>query len=102
MKKIITFLLFVAITLNLFAQFANEQANLEKYWLYRQRLKENFLFLSNNNEYGSNIPVSRINPYVIELATGVFDVGHVEYIDWDDCNGALPYYLILLATNINY
>lgn len=98
MKKIITFLLFIAVTLNLFAQFANEQANLEKYWLYRQRLKENFLFLSNNNEYGSNIPVSRIKPNVVETSLGVFSIRHVEYLDWDDCNGALPYYIILLAT----
>lgn len=29
---------------------------------------------------------------------GDIEVGKVEAVSWDDCNGALPYYIILLAT----
>ncbi|MDA3930428.1 MAG: T9SS type A sorting domain-containing protein, partial [Prolixibacteraceae bacterium] len=96
MKRIITFLLFIAMVMNMFGQ-ANDAANLEKYWYYRQRLKDNFLFLSNTNEAGSNIPVDRIVPNV-QYVNGNVEVAEIQEIEWDDCNGALPYYIMLLAT----
>ncbi|MDA3927620.1 MAG: hypothetical protein PF541_01585 [Prolixibacteraceae bacterium] len=97
MKIIITFLLVAATAVNLFGQFADEQDNLEKYWIYRQRLKENFIFQSDNNVLGSNLPADRIVPRV-EYTNGAYERGTIRYLDWDDSNGALPYYIMMLAT----
>ena len=100
MKKTILFILLAALVGNLMAQsFANDQENLKKYWYYRQRLKENFIFMSDGNERGSNLPVDRIVPNVEGIdSEGNLVFGTVRYVNWDDCNGALPYYIMLLAT----
>ena len=97
MKKIITFLLFVAVFINLSAQYTNEQNNLKKYWYYRKRLKENFIFISPYNLPGSNIPLDCIQPKT-KMINGSVVPEEIKWISWDDCNGALPHYIMVLAT----
>jgi len=64
------------------------EQNLNKYWYYRKRLKEQFMVVSNGNEQGTNIPA-----------------GHRHYqgrnsnkIKWGDATIYLANYISVLAT----
>lgn len=84
MKKILLIIfLNIGLFFNLFAQTTSE--NLQKYWYYRERLKNFVLVSSNYNEPGTNIPAFRINK-------------DKDLISWDDGNGALNQYISMLAT----
>ena len=78
--------------------YNNELGNIKKYWDYRKRLKDGFIFLSDNDEYGSNIPVDREVKNIKVIDGEIIVNDKIDTMVWDDCNGALPYYIILLAT----
>lgn len=78
--------------------YNNELGNIKKYWDYRKRLKDGFIFLSDNDEYGSNIPVDRVVKNIKVIDGEIIVNDKIDTLVWDDCNGALPYYIILLAT----
>lgn len=62
-----------------------DSVNLNKYWAYRERLR-NFIYVSPDfDEAGTNIPAERISEDSTTLA-------------WDDGNGAFNHYLSVLAT----
>ena len=72
------------IPIKLFTQTLED--NLQKYWNYRYRLRENFIVVSPNNEKGTNIPAAYI--------TG----NEFSILHWGDGNGCIQYYIGLLAT----
>lgn len=78
--------------------FKNDKDNLRKYWVYRKRLNDYFLFLSDNDDYGSNIPVDRITKHFKRKDGEVIIDEKIDRLTWDDSNGALPHYIMLLAT----
>ncbi len=79
---IITIILF-SITAQGYSQ--SKEKNLEKYWYYRERLK-NFVKVSSfYHEQGTNLPAARIS----ESGTD---------IHWDDGNGTFSHYIGMLAT----
>jgi len=80
-KTILFFALLSSIFLKVYSQSTIE--NLEKYWYYRERLKNFVLVSSNYNEPGTNLPADRI-------------LGDI--ISWDDGNAAFNHYIAMLAT----
>ncbi|MEA3443907.1 MAG: T9SS type A sorting domain-containing protein [Bacteroidota bacterium] len=64
------------------------EANLQKYWYYRERLKNDFMVVDNNNAQGTNIPAGR--RYVDEYNETV--------LKWGDAEGYLGMYMMVLAT----
>ena len=86
MKKTLITLALIFIYLLIYAQ--NQDLNLEKYWRYRERLREKFIAVSDSVEYfGANIPACEIN---YETST----------IDWGDANMSMSHYLSVLATEL--
>ncbi len=81
MKKIIIVCLLCFLYISSYAQSIYENA--EKYWYYRERLKNFVLVSSNYNEPGTNIPAERI---------------YNNSIAWDDGNAAFNHYISVLAT----
>ena len=66
----------------------NQQKNLEKYWRYRQRLRDNFIVVNQNVEKsGVSLPAS-----VIELNNSI--------VDWGDANNGVSHYMSVLATEL--
>ncbi|MDH5302081.1 MAG: hypothetical protein OEW58_12035 [Gammaproteobacteria bacterium] len=61
----------------------NDAANLEKYWFYRQRLRNEFIFLSDKDEPGSNLPAS---------------IRRGSMLQWSDAPIMLAQYISMLAT----
>ena len=87
MKKFIFFLIVININ-TAFCQ--SPQQNLEKYWYYRERLRENFIVISQNIEdEGVNIP-----------AGDIYDEEDKEYVSWSDGNSIMSHYLSLLSTEL--
>lgn len=78
-RFIIFLMFFVLFTKNCFAQ----PNILEKYWFYRERLKNFVRATPNYNDPGTNLPADWINGDVIS---------------WDDGNAALNHYISVLAT----
>jgi len=65
-----------------------QSVNLQKYWTYRQRLRDKFIVISQNvEEYGVNIPASSID----------HDNG---IVSWSDGNNIMSHYLSMLATEL--
>ncbi len=88
MKKIIVFIALCIVTLATNAQDC--RSNMDKYWYYRQRLRDNFMVVSPDVDmFGNNLPAS-----VRELDVN----GNIKAIHWDDNNANLPHYLCVLAT----
>jgi len=54
MNKTIYLIMFISISVTALSQ--NTVQNLNKYWYYKQRLHENFMVVSPNNETGTNHP----------------------------------------------
>ena len=66
----------------------DQNANLQKYWAYRDRLRQKFILVDQNVEYfGTNIPASSI-----DLTS--------KSIDWGDANSGMSHYLSVLATEL--
>ncbi len=91
MNKFIFIIAFILNTLNLYSQ--NIEQNLKKYWYYRSRLKEKFVYINSGNEKGSNIPVEIFGEFELEPNTAP-----VYAYYFGDGNGNLPYYIGMLAT----
>jgi hypothetical protein len=90
MKNIRLYTLFVLFFTSSFVSLGQDiQHNLEKYWYYRQRLKDKFMVVSANNEQGTNIPMARIENILYNKRTWIY---------WGDGNGETQYYLGVLAT----
>jgi len=69
-------------------QAQDQQKNLEKYWRYRQRLRDNFIVVNQYVEKsGTNLPASAI------------DLNN-DIIDWGDANSGISHYLSVLATEL--
>ena len=89
MKKIIIILLYLCSTFvsnHMYAQTTQE--NLEKYWLYRDRLRKHFIVISPHDEFGTNIPFF-YHSYEGDNRKGL-TIG--------DGNDGLQYYIGMLAT----
>lgn len=69
------------------------QNNLQMYSNYRQNLRNHFVYVSANNEMGSNIPASCI--ITIDTKDNEYGPRNVYF---SDGNGTLPFYIGLLAT----
>jgi len=86
-KRIIRVVLAVTLLISFVQVYSqNQNANLKKYWYYRQRFFNNFIVLGanhNHDEPGTNYPVSRIY-----YSKPIFD----------EANFAMPHYLSFLAT----
>lgn len=84
MKKILLLLIVLFFTITSFAQ--NQEANLEKYWNYRKRLREKFIVVSPNvSDFGVNIPAASVSSGVAW---------------WSDANCNMSHYLSVLATEL--
>jgi len=86
--------IFITLSFNLFLIFPllgqNQMANLEKYWKYRQELRDKFIVISGNvEEPGVNIPAADIHYY-----------GKKPYVGWGDGNSNMSHYLSMLATEL--
>ena len=65
----------------------NQMANLEKYWKYRQELRDKFIVVSGNvEEQGVNIPAAGINYHW--------------KVNWSEGNSNMSHYLSVLATEL--
>lgn len=83
-KRIRVILLFVFAVCLSYAQ--SPQRNLEKYWHYRERLRERFVVVSQDvEEEGVNIP-----------AGDIFG----DTVSWSDGNSIMSHYLALLSTEL--
>ncbi len=93
MKKIQIFLI-IFFTNSSFVFSQGTEHNLEKYWYYRQRLKNQFMVVSANNEQGTNIPaIDRKGVW-----NNTYNTLYASKLAWGDDNGNLPYYIGMLAT----
>ncbi len=61
------------------------ELNRQKYWHYRDRLRNEFMVVSSGNEQGTNIPAVKRVPETLTL-------------DWNDGNVNMSHYLSILAT----
>ncbi len=92
MKKHLLIITFIIFYTNSEAQ--NIQHNLEKYWHYRQRLKDEFIVVSSNNSKGTNLP-AMTRGGSIDQNTGQFSEASLSFTDG---NGGIQYYIGMLAT----
>ncbi|MBN2766190.1 MAG: T9SS type A sorting domain-containing protein [Paludibacteraceae bacterium] len=84
MKKLLSLLILSLFAVGLFAQ--SQEANLEKYWNYRKRLREKFIVVTPNvSDFGVNIPAASIENNVAW---------------WSDANCNMSHYLTVLATEL--
>ena len=63
------------------------EKNLERYWFYRDRLKEHFMVCDDNNAQGTNLP-----------ATRRYEQGGETILRWGDAETHLGMYISVLAT----
>jgi hypothetical protein len=91
MKNAIVFLILVIINLTSGIS-QNLEQNLKKYWYYRDRLKNDFMVVDNNNGQGTNLPAAR--RYEEEDAQGNIQT----YLKWGDSERHLGMYVAVLAT----
>ena len=84
MRKFILAIITVFSALSAFSQ--SPQRNLEKYWHYRDRLRDRFVVVSQDvEEEGVNIPAGDI---------------YGDTISWSDGNSIMSHYLALLSTEL--
>ncbi len=91
MKKTMLFCVLFALHLIGVCQLPEDQANLEKYWKYRQQLRERFMRIG--TDQGQSIPMSCIIP---GYKYGPGETGSI--LHWRDSNISLGYYFVVLAT----
>ena len=92
MKSYILSLLLLLISLMAFTQ--DQQANLEKYWRYRDRLRNNFVVVSPDVEIpGVNIPIAEV-----WLTGPNSELGESRFIGTGDFNTEFNHYISVLAT----
>ncbi|MCF8449734.1 MAG: T9SS type A sorting domain-containing protein [Taibaiella sp.] len=74
--------------------------NLQKYWYYRYRLVNDFLFISETNEAGSSIPaIKRMQHIAWEEEPTINDsCGSCRVLSWGDATVDLGHYIQMLAT----
>lgn len=85
MKKFLSITITVFFSVALWGQ--SQQQNLTKYWRYRERLRQNFVLVSENvEEFGTNIPA------VEKMAW--------KGVSWGDGNSNMSHYLSLLTTEL--
>ena len=82
LKRLLVLLLTIT-TLPIYAQLTTDEANLQRYWSYRERFKKEFIKIG--NEQGNSIPMGERNTYFPKL-------------NWGDGCVHLGYYLATLAT----
>lgn len=88
-----SFLLFICLFVHLVSYSQNDQSNQEKYWKYRENLKNKFLKIGPLR--GESIPMAcRIPGYAYG---GTMDPTGTQ-LQWKDATITLGYYLIVLAT----
>lgn len=88
-----TILLIVLLFVNFFSSAQTDQENQDKYWKYRERLKNKFVKIG--TEPGESIPMAcRIPGYAYG---GTADVNGTQ-LQWKDATITLGYYIIVLAT----
>lgn len=86
MKKTFVYILLMLLSSISIAQ--NQSENLKKYWCYRERLRRDFIVVSENVEkFGVNIPAASIN-----LTKNI--------IDWGDGNSGISHYLSVLSSEL--
>jgi hypothetical protein len=89
MKKILILIILLCCqVMLLFSQ--TEYINLQKYWFYRQRLRNNFVVVSSSDEPGTNIPIDLI--YTKDT------LGITPFLSIDDGNEMLDEYISMLIT----
>jgi hypothetical protein len=94
MKKLIVFLLLIS-TIATTAQ--TYQQNLEKYWYFRHRLKDQFMLYSSNPYLlGSNTPAETMADTLITNSTGGTDYDY-QNMRWGDGIWWLGHYMAVLA-----
>jgi len=81
------FFVFIFIYTDLYAQ--TPQENLDKYWLYRERLRKYFVVVDPNNNFGTNIP------FMYRSTNGSDESA---FLTTGDGNDGLQYYIGMLAT----
>ena len=88
MKQLILLIITLFIISNNAINAQSHQQNLEKYWHYRERLREKFIVISQNvEEEGVNIPAGDI-------------YNKKDTISWSDGNSIMSHYLSLLSTEL--
>ncbi|MEI6556389.1 MAG: T9SS type A sorting domain-containing protein [Paludibacter sp.] len=95
MKKIIAGLFLLLLAIPFYCQ-TQQQINLDKYWRYRNRLREKFIKVSENvMDQGTNIPAAEIFYNDPENLTYMNN-----RICWGDENSNMSQYLSVLATEL--
>ena len=88
MKQLILLIITLFIISNNAINAQSHQQNLEKYWHYRERLREKFIVISQNvEEEGVNIPAGDI-------------YNKKDTISWSDGNSIMSHYLSLLSAEL--
>ncbi len=95
MKKI-TLVCFALVTMLSHLISQTPQANLDKYWAYRERLKKNFLKIGNDN--GESIPISARSIGFAYSGAPLIDGNAPSRIYHTDATIYLGHYLWVLAT----
>ena len=95
MKKIIVGLFLLLLAMPFYCQ-TQQQQNLDKYWRYRNRLRDKFIKVSENvMDQGTNIPAAEIFYNDPENLTYMNN-----RICWGDANSNMSQYLSVLATEL--
>jgi hypothetical protein len=72
------------------------KSNLEKYWLYRQRLIDKFLIVGPNP--GESMPAANYDDFYNDVGGTYHDLDGKSVLTWSDGSGHLGYYIAMLAT----
>ncbi len=90
MKQLILLIITLFIISTNVINAQSPQQNLEKYWHYRERLREKFIVISQNvEEEGVNIP-----------AGDIYYAENKKHVSWSDGNSIMSHYLSLLSTEL--
>ncbi len=96
-NKILTFVILFFITIPIFAQ--NIEHNLEKYWYYRERFRNEFIIVADPDLPGTNLPFLRLPGVIInDKGFTKFTMTEEPAIRNGDATTHLASYLALLAT----
>jgi hypothetical protein len=89
MKRVYIIIVIIEALLTIRVEAQSTQQNLNKYWYYRQRLRDYFVVVDPNDGFGTNIPFSNI---LKKTPNDVIKMGG------GDGNGAMQHYIGVLAT----